>query len=142
MAWTRRRWWPPSILAAVSESGSAWSRLGPVLEAHPDELAVFEPWVVPTQRRFSMFFVSDDGRRPTIQLATSKDGISWDRRGITLPGSDEEVDTLGERSPCLLRLRDGTLRLWFAAKPMSNVDDAYRLYSADFTERDEWLLGE
>jgi predicted GH43/DUF377 family glycosyl hydrolase len=131
-----------SILAAVSESGSAWSRVGPVLEAHADELAVYEPWVVATQRRFSMFFVSDDGRRPTIQLATSKDGISWDRRGITLPGSDEDVDTLGERSPCLLRLHDGTLRLWFAARPMSNVDDAYRLCSADFMERDEWLLGE
>lgn len=128
-----------AILAAVSDSGASWDRVGPVLEPGGDELAVFEPSVVMSQRRFSMFFVSDDARRPAIQMATSEDGISWDRRGLTLPGSGDDVDTLEERSPCVLRLKDGTLRLWFASQPTGDVSAAYRLCSATFTGDTDWL---
>ena len=130
-----------SILAAVSDTGSTWDRVGPVLEPNAEEVAVYEPWVVAAQRRFSMFFVSDDGRRPVIQMATSEDGVSWNRRGITLPGSGEAVDTLGERSPCALRLHDGTLRLWFAARPTTDAEADYRLCSAGLTGEDGWLTG-
>ena len=149
---TGERWWlfyagydgsgngrRAAILAAVSDSGSSWDRVGPVLEPGGDELAVFEPWVVMSQRRFSMFYVSDDARRPAIQMATSEDGISWHRRGLTLPGSADDVDTLEERSPCVLRLRDGTMRLWFASQPTGDVSAAYRLCSATFTGGADWL---
>jgi predicted GH43/DUF377 family glycosyl hydrolase len=151
---TSQRWWlfysgydgsengrRAAILAAVSDSGASWDRLGPVLEPGRDELAVFEPWVVLSQRRFSMFYVSDDGRRPAIQMATSKDGLSWDRRGITLPGSGDDVDTLEERSPCVLRLRDGTLQLWFAGRPTGDASAASRLCSATFAGSADWLSG-
>jgi predicted GH43/DUF377 family glycosyl hydrolase len=151
---TSQRWWlfyagydgsangrRASILAAVSDSGASWDRVGPVLEPGGDELAVFEPWVVMSHRRFSMFYVSDDGRRPAIQMATSEDGVSWDRRGITLPGSGDDVDTLEERSPCVLRLKDGTLRLWFASRPTGDVSATYRLCSATFTGSADWLDG-
>ena len=149
---TGERWWlfysgydgsengrRATILAAVSDSGASWDRVGPVLEPSGDELALLEPCVVMSQRRFSMFFVSDDNRRPAIQMATSKDGVSWDRRGNTLPGSSDDVDTLEERSPCLLRLSDGTLRLWFASRPAGDVSAAYRLCSATFTGSADWL---
>src|SRR5581483_10187130 len=132
-----RRWWlfyagydgsengrRATILAAVSDSGASWDRIGPVLEPSGDEVALLEPWVVVAQRRFLMFFVSDDGRRPAIQMATSEDGVSWDRRGNTLPGSGDDVDTLEERSPCLLRMSDGTPRLWFASRPTGGVPAA------------------
>lgn len=151
---TGRQWWlfysgydgsrngrKARILAAVSDSGAAWDRVGPVLEPVDDELAVFEPWVVLSRRRFWMFYVSDDDRRPTIQVATSEDGVSWSRRGITLPGSGEQVDTLEERSPCLLRLRDGTLRLWFAGRPNRDPSAAFRLCWATFSGSDDWLIG-
>ena len=128
-----------AILAAVSDSGASWDRLGPVLEPGRDELAVFEPWVVMSQRRFSMFYVSDDGRRSAIQMATSEDGLSWDRRGNTLPGSGDDVDTLEERSPCVLRLRDGSLRLWFTSRPTGDVSAAYHLCSATFDGSGDWL---
>lgn len=132
-----------SILAAVSDSGASWDRVGPVLEPSDDELAVYEPCVITFQRRFWMFFVSDSGRRPTIQLATSDDGVTWNRRGNMLPGSGEDVDNLEERSPCVLRLRDGTLRLWFASRPAgARQTDAYCLCSADFTGRDDFLTSE
>jgi predicted GH43/DUF377 family glycosyl hydrolase len=150
---TGRQWWlfyagydgsgngrRASILAAVSDSGASWDRIGPVLDPSDGELAVYEPWVVAAQRHFWMFFVSDDDRRPMIQMATSEDGVSWDRRGITLPGSDENVDTLAERSPCVVRLRDSTLRMWFAGRPTGDVGAGYVLCSADFTATDEWLI--
>ena len=149
---TSERWWlfysgydgsdngrRASVLAAVSDSGASWDRVGPILEPDDNELAVCEPWVVEAQRRFYMFYASDDDRRPTIQTATSEDGVFWNRQGITLTGSGEDVDTLGVRSPCVLRLHDGTLRLWYAARPPGHVEAAYRLCSADFTGKDEWL---
>jgi predicted GH43/DUF377 family glycosyl hydrolase len=151
---TSERWWlfycgydgsengrRAAILAAVSDSGASWDRVGPVLEPSADELALLEPWVVVSQRRFSMFYVSDDDRRPAIQMATSEDGVSWDRRGNTLPGSGDDLDTLEERSPCVLRLRDGTLRLWFASRPTGDVSAPYRLCSAAFTGSPDWLSG-
>src|SRR5581483_3934879 len=151
---TSRRWWlfyagydgsenerRATILAAVSDSGASWDRIGPVLEPSGDEVALLEPWVVVAQRRFLMFFVSDDGRRPAIQMATSEDGVSWDRRGNTLPGSGDDVDTLEERSPCLLRMSDGTPRLWFASRPTGGVPAAYRLCSANFTGGADWFSG-
>ena len=151
---TSQRWWlfysgydgsengrRASILAAVSDSGASWDRLGPVLEPDRDELAVFEPWVITSQRRFSLFYVSDDGRRTSIQMATSADGLSWDRRGIILPGSGNDVDALEERSPCVLRLSDGTLRLWFASRPIGDASVAYKLSSATFAGSADWLSG-
>ncbi len=151
---TGQRWWlfysgydgsgngrRASILAAISDSGGTWDRVGPVLQPVDGEVAVYEACVVAAQRRLSMFFVSDDDRRPTIQMATSEDGVNWNRRGITLPGSGEDVDTLGERSPCVLRLHDGTLHLWFAARPTNDLEADYRLFSAEFTGGDDWLTG-
>jgi len=151
---TSQRWWlfyagydgsengrRATILAAVSDSGASWDRVGPVLAPGGHEVALLEPWVVMAQRRFLMFFVSDDGRRSAIQMATSEDGVSWDRRGNTLPGSGDDVDTLEERSPCLLRMSDGTLRLWFASRPAGDVPAAYRLCSANFSGSADWFSG-
>jgi len=151
---TSQRWWlfytgydgsvngrRATILAAVSDSGASWDRVGPVLAPGGDELALLEPWVVMAQRRFLMFFVSDDGRRLAIQMATSEDGVSWNRRGNTLPGSGDDVDTLEERSPCMLRMSDGTLRLWFASRPTGDVPAAYRLCSANFSGSADWFRG-
>ncbi len=124
-----------SILAAISSSGEKWDRLGPVLEPDGAELAVSEPWIVPSHRRFSMFYVSDGDREPagsTIHVATSEDGVSWARRGVTLEGSPGTGDGLAVRSPCLVRLPDGTLRLWYAGRPQGDVSAGYRLWSVDF----------
>jgi predicted GH43/DUF377 family glycosyl hydrolase len=129
-----------SILAAVSGSATSWDRVGVVLEPDDGERAVSEPSVVTSRRRFLMFFVSDDDRPSTIQMATSHDGVTWNRRGIVLPGSGEEVDTLCERSPCAVRLHDHTLRLWFAGRPISDREAGYRIWSAAFTGSEDWLM--
>ena len=124
-----------SILAAISSSGEKWDRLGPVLEPQGAELAVSEPWIVAFHRRFSMFYVSDGDQEPAgsaIHLATSEDGVSWARRGVTLEGSPGTGDGLAVRSPCVARLPDGTLRLWYAGRPNGDVTAGYRLWSVDF----------
>ncbi len=118
------------VLAAVSPNGASWDRVGVILEPEPHELAVYEPWVVVAQHRFYMFFVSDHEETTTIEMATSLDGLSWQRQGTTLPGRDTEA--FGARSPCALRLHDGTLRLWYAALSATSAEDDYRLSLADF----------
>jgi len=122
-----------SILAAVSPNGASWDRVGSILEPEPDELAVSEPWVVVAQRRFYMFFVSDDGQQATIDMATSDDGVSWRRRGTTLSGASRDAHLNTRlRSPCALELRDGGLCLWYAARVPGDLEDGYRLWCADF----------
>lgn len=148
---TGERWWlfysgydgsdngrRASILAAVSQSGASWDRVGAILAPERNETAVSEPWVVHSQRHFYMFYASDDDGEPSIQTAISEDGVSWQRRGVTLSPSDRGVDSLALRSPCALRLQNGTLRLWYAGRPRGDTKAAYRVCCADFTRGDGW----
>ncbi len=97
---TGERWWlffsgydgshdnrRAAILAAISQSGASWDRVGTVLEPDEGELAVSHPCVLDISGTFRMFYASDDGRRVEIALATSADGLSWDRRGTVLAPS-------------------------------------------------------
>ena len=118
-----------AVMGAVSTNGASWDRIGVLLEPGPDELALTEPWVVLVQRHHYMFFVSDDDRRTTIQMATSVDGVSWARQGTTLSGDEAAISV---RSPCALRLHDGTLRLWYASEPATRTGAGCRLSVADF----------
>lgn len=120
-----------AILAAVSPDGASWDRLGPVVEPGPDEVAVSEPWVLMRQRHFTMFYVSDDGSRTAIDMATSPDGVTWDRRGTTLGPSELADDCRWVRSPSAIRLHDGRLRVWYAATAAGDPVDGCRLWSAD-----------
>jgi predicted GH43/DUF377 family glycosyl hydrolase len=130
-----------SILAAVSGSGTAWERVGSVLEPAAGELGVSEPSVLAIRRRFVMFFVSNAGLRSTIQMATSADGLTWHRQGNVLPGSGDEADLLSERSPCALRLQDHTLQLWFAGRRTTDTDGGDRIWAATFSGHDDWPAG-
>lgn len=122
------------IMSAVSPNGASWDRVGPVLSPSPDELALSEPSVLIRQRHFTMLFVSDDGTRSTIDMATSADGVSWDRRGSTLRLGHRPHDSSRIRSPVAVRLHDGCLRLWYAARTTGDVADGCRLWSADFVK--------
>jgi predicted GH43/DUF377 family glycosyl hydrolase len=123
-----------AILAAVSESGASWDRVGPVLEPDESEDAVSEPSVVATRGRFSMLYVSHAGEQTTIDIATSRDGVSWDRRGTIVGSGNAEVDHHNPRSPCAARLHDRRLRLWYAARGKDDVEDGCRLWSIDHSQ--------
>jgi predicted GH43/DUF377 family glycosyl hydrolase len=119
-----------AILAAVSPTGASWDRVGTVLAPLAGELAVTHPCVIEMARTFYMVYASDDGGKPSIAMATSADGMAWDRHGTMLEASGDGVEGGGVHSPCLLRLHDGSLRLWYAALAGNDAALAYRICSA------------
>lgn len=120
------------VLAAVSSSGASWDRIGTVLEPADGELATSHPCVLEISGTFYMFYGSDDGQRVSIALATSADGMAWDRRGTTLAPAEEGPDSLSVHTPCVVRLNDGSLRMWYSGIPLGDSGLAYRICSASF----------
>jgi predicted GH43/DUF377 family glycosyl hydrolase len=119
-----RRW---SILGAVSDQGSSWDRLGPLLAPDEGELAASEPCVSLTHRRFRMLYTSTEPSASGIAEARSLDGVTWQRHGLVLP-----ADAGSEyRSPFVLRLSDGTTHLWYAVRARDSTADDPRLWEAD-----------
>ncbi|MGH9041933.1 MAG: hypothetical protein ACRDZ3_17065 [Acidimicrobiia bacterium] len=120
-----------SILGAVSRSGDSWDRIGPVLEPEPGELAVTHPCVLEISRRRYMFYASENEEAGSIALATSSDGVEWTRRGIVLSPVDA-IDASSVASPCIVRLRDGSLRMWYSRRPWGDDQLAYAVCTAVF----------
>jgi predicted GH43/DUF377 family glycosyl hydrolase len=142
---TGERWWlfftgrevsdaggGTAILAAISQNGASWDRVGAVVQPESGEVAVSHPCVVPVPRGFQMFYASDDGRRTSIVLATSTDGVEWDHRGIVLGPSGTGADANSVHTPCVTKLPGGSLRLWYAGLPLGDDHLAYRICSARF----------
>jgi hypothetical protein len=120
------------VLAAVSPSGASWDRVGTVLEPGRGEVATSHPCVLQISRTFYMFYGSEDKQRVSIALATSADGVTWDRRGTTLAPSGEGPDGLSVHAPCVLRGKDGSLHMWYSGLPFGDTNLAYRICSARF----------
>jgi predicted GH43/DUF377 family glycosyl hydrolase len=120
-----------AILAAVSRSGDSWDPIGPVLEPEPGELAVTHPCVLEISRRLYMFYASENDEAGSVALATSPDGVEWTRRGIVLSAGDD-ADASAVSSPCIVRLRDGSLRMWYSRRPWGDDQLAYSVCAATF----------
>ena len=120
------------ILAAVSPSGASWDRVGPVLEPIDGELATSHPCVIVIARTFHMFYASDDGDRTRIAMATSADGLSWDRHGTILEAAGDGPEAHSVHTPCAVRCHDGSLQLWYAGLASGDTDLGYRICSARF----------
>lgn len=144
---TGERWWlffagydgaqegrRASVIAAVSPTGASWDRVGTVLEPGEGDLTATHPCVLDHSRTFYMFYASDDGRRVAVDLATSRDGISWDRRGTALEPHGRGPDGMGAGSPCVVRLSDGSLRMWYAGLESGDARLPYRICSARFRQ--------
>lgn len=144
---TGERWWlfysgydgskdgrRATIMSAVSSDGAVWDRVGPVLSPEAHQLSLTEPSILLRRRNFTMFYVNDDGSRATIDIATSTDGVAWDRRGSTLRLGPRQNDRSHIRSPAVLRLRDHHLRLWYAARLTDEPANGCRLWSTDFVK--------
>ncbi len=142
---TGERWWlfytgypgkgpdqRSQVVAAVSQSGASWDRIGPVLEPERDEVAVSHPCAMESARTINLFYASSIGGSIRIALATSIDGISWDRRGTVLEPGCDGPDGSGVHTPCAVRLRDGSVRMWYAGIPVGDDELGYRLCSARF----------
>jgi predicted GH43/DUF377 family glycosyl hydrolase len=120
------------LVAAVSPTGASWDRVGAVLEPEPGEVSVSHPCAVEVSRIINLFYASDAGGSVRIALATSHDGVSWNRRGTVLAPAADGPDSAGVHSPCLLRRRDGSLEMWYAGLAAGDEKLAYRICSARF----------
>jgi predicted GH43/DUF377 family glycosyl hydrolase len=127
------------ILAAVSDSGASWDRVGTVLEPMAGELAISYPCVLVIARTFYMFYASDDGERVSIAMATSADGLAWDRHGTILEATGGGAEAHDVHTPCAVRCRDGSLRLWYAGLPAGDTRLGYRICAARFSG--PWSVG-
>ena len=77
-----------------------------------------------------MLYASDDGDAVSIALATSRDGLAWDRRGLTLAPADHGPAWRSVHAPCVVRLRDGSLHVWYCGLPAGDTALGYRICSA------------
>jgi predicted GH43/DUF377 family glycosyl hydrolase len=121
-----------SILAATSVSGASWDRIGAVLHSSADKAVVSHPCVIDISRTYYMFYEHDDGFGSAIAMATSRDGASWEPRGVTLTASGAGPDGLSVHSPCVVRLRDGTVRMYYGGRAIGDERLTYRICSAVF----------
>jgi len=140
---TDERWWlfhgeedvhdgePTRILLVTSADGVAWEPVGPVLGPGAGERGVGEPWVIRTGSGFTMVFVAEAETGSTVELATSGDGLAWERSGGALDHARSNHAGRPVRGPSLLRLRNGHLRLWYSAAGDDEPADRGRLWSTD-----------
>jgi hypothetical protein len=121
-----------AIHAAVSKPGGPWDPVGSVLEPEQGEIAASHPCVVEISRTLHMFYASENGQQASVALATSTDGVEWERRGIVVSATDDDPDTWGVTAPCVVRLRDGSVRMWYSRRPWGDDHLAYTIASAVF----------
>jgi predicted GH43/DUF377 family glycosyl hydrolase len=121
-----------AILAAVSKPGGPWDPVGSVLEPEQGEVATSHPCVVEISRTLYMFYASENGQQSSVALATSADGVKWERRGIVVSVTDDDPDSWAVTAPCVVRLRDGSLRMWYSRRPWGDDRLAYAIGSAVF----------
>jgi predicted GH43/DUF377 family glycosyl hydrolase len=121
-----------AILAAISKPGGPWKPVGSVLEPEQGEVAVSHPCVVEISRTLYMFYASENGQQSSVALATSPDGVEWERRGIAVAATDDDPDTWAVTAPCVVRLRDGSIWMWYSRRPWGDDRLAYAIGSAVF----------
>jgi hypothetical protein len=117
-----------SICAAESDDGITWRKLGPVFgpSGDPDRFdarGVSTRSVIPWQGGWLMAYEAlpvGDAPHFSIGLATSPDGLRWERLpgagpgGCAVPRGDPGAwDALAIGTPWLLPMPDGSLRLYY-----------------------------
>jgi predicted GH43/DUF377 family glycosyl hydrolase len=120
------------LVAAVSQTGASWDRVGAILEPEQGEVAVSHPCVLEVSRTIYLFYASDLGGPIRIAMATSSDGLSWDRRGTVLEPAGRGPDGSNVHTPCVIRLNDGSVGMWYAGVPTGDEELGYRICSARF----------
>lgn len=117
-------------LYAESTDGATWERRGVCLdtgdEGSPDAQRAYRPHVRRIGDGYLMLYTGiNDGtlRGPyVIMLATSDDGLSWERQGVLIDaGEPGTPDELRAYDPCLLPSDGGGYDLWYIGKAADGV---------------------
>lgn len=101
------------IHLAESDDGETWVRKGVVLE-DPGANHVNDPSVVRVDDTYFLYYTrAGTGVRDEIALATSKDGVRWEKRGVVLrPGAPDQWDSLLVGRPSVIH-EGGLFRMWY-----------------------------
>ena len=95
---------------AISADGISWGKPGliPVLDVGSagtwDSVSVSAPWVIKDGSTYMMWYVGSDGVKDRIGLATSGDGLAWNKKGYVLsPGAAGQPDDAGVNHPTVIK---------------------------------------
>jgi predicted GH43/DUF377 family glycosyl hydrolase len=101
------------IHLAESKDGKTWVRRGVVLD-NGEANHVNDPSVVKVDGVYFMYYTLAVGSVvDEIALATSKDGVTWEKRGVVLkPGREDDWDSLLVGRPSVLH-EGGLFKIWF-----------------------------
>ena len=101
------------IHLAESRDGTNWSKRGVVLDCGSAN-HVNDPSVVRVGDVWWMFYtVAETAELDEIAAATSRDGVTWEKRGVVLPrGGTNDWDSWKVGRPSVLH-EGGVFRLWF-----------------------------
>jgi hypothetical protein len=105
------------IHLAESADGVRWVKRGVVLDRGTAN-HVNDPTVVRADDRWWMFYtVAEQAELDEIAAATSRDGVSWEKRGVVLKkGEGQAWDSWKVGRPSALH-EGGLFRLWFDGQP-------------------------
>jgi hypothetical protein len=122
-------------IAESSDGGANWSYRGTADIAHGGEgMTHWAPEVIEHEGLYHMYLtfvpgIFRDWRHPReIIHLTSKDLLKWDYRSTLALASERVIDA------CVLRLADGTWRMWY-----NNEADKKSIYYADSQDLDVWV---
>jgi hypothetical protein len=108
------------IHLAESEDGRKWTRRGVVLE---NEAAnhVNDPTVLKVDRQYFLWYTeAGTGVIDDIRVASSTDGVHWNRKGVAVPRGDAGAwDAAIVGRPAVL-LDQGRFRLWYDGRSEGN----------------------
>jgi hypothetical protein len=121
-------------IAESSDGGATWAYRGTAGIAYGGEgMTHWAPEVIEHDGIYHMYltfvpgiFTNWQHPRDIIHL-TSKDLLKWDYQSTLKLASDRVID------PCVLRLADGTWRMWY-----NNERDSKSIYYADSKDLDTW----
>ena len=141
-----------SIGLAISEDGGYSFRKyskGPILDRDKDEpFFNTAPYVIKVKNEYWMYYVSctkweivDNWPEPhyNVKLARSKDGIHWERTGITCIDYDSFTQAIGK--PCVIE-KNGIFKMYYsfrnAQKYRTDPNKSYRLGYAESKDGLKW----
>jgi dipeptidyl-peptidase-4 len=116
--------------AESTNAGASWVKRGVAVE-NGSANHVNDPSVLRVGGQWFMFYtVAENGTEDAIALATSVDGLAWEKRGVVLPpGPKGAWDSRLVGRPSVLH-ENGEFRMWYDGRPQTEDRAAAKLNGA------------
>ncbi len=98
-----------------------------LVSPNDDEPVIGDPFLVYNSGAFALFYAGGDGSRSSIRLATSADGVDYDRAGVAV---EVEGQSLGDPT-VLYDAQLGRWRMWFSATDSAGASSLRHAASDD-----------